>query len=139
MPIYEYACPQCRKNFEEWLRSVDDASTHPCPVCGTTWPRIISNTTFILMGGGWYVREYGSHHAESEDAAPAGQDAKEGATEAAPAENAGKEHAPAAETPAPAKSGKDAAPLAEKSKPAAPAAPPASATPAKPAAAAAGA
>ena len=34
MPIYEYACPQCQKTFEEWLRSGDDAETQPCPDCG---------------------------------------------------------------------------------------------------------
>lgn len=68
MPIYEYQCPHCHKNFEEWLKSDDDASTHPCPACGTSSPRIISQTTFILKGGGWYVTEYGSHHADNENA-----------------------------------------------------------------------
>ncbi len=70
MPIYEYHCPHCRKNFEEWLKSDDDASMHPCPTCGASSPRIISQTTFILKGGGWYVTEYGSHHTESEGASP---------------------------------------------------------------------
>lgn len=68
MPIYEYQCPHCRKRFEEWLKSDDDASTHPCPTCGESSPRIISQSTFILKGGGWYVTEYGSHHTESEAA-----------------------------------------------------------------------
>ena len=81
MPIYEYHCPHCRKNFEEWLKSDDDASTHPCPTCGESSPRIISQTTFILKGGGWYVTEYGSHHAESEDAsAEISQDAPQDAS-----------------------------------------------------------
>lgn len=68
MPIYEYNCPHCHKNFEEWLKADDDASSHPCPTCGASSPRIISQTTFILKGGGWYVTEYGPHHAEGEDA-----------------------------------------------------------------------
>ena len=89
MPIYEYTCPQCRKNFEEWLKSDDDASTHPCPVCGTASPRIISNTTFILKGGGWYVTEYGSHHAETEAAShEGGHGEKKSAPESTPAGNA---------------------------------------------------
>ena len=88
MPIYEYQCPHCRKKFEEWLKSDDDASTHPCPACGVPSPRIISQSTFILKGGGWYVTEYGSHHAENEasqsspdtsDTPDSSKDAKDGA------------------------------------------------------------
>ena len=59
MPIYEYACPHCRKTFEEWLRSGDDAETQPCPDCGEACHRVISNTSFILKGGGWFASSYG--------------------------------------------------------------------------------
>ncbi len=62
MPIYEYQCPQCQAVFEEWL-TVSDAiskNTAPCPHCTTVSPHIISNTAFVLKGGGWYVTEYGS-------------------------------------------------------------------------------
>ena len=59
MPIYEYACPHCQKTFEEWLRSGDDAETQPCPDCGTPCRRVISNTSFILKGGGWFASSYG--------------------------------------------------------------------------------
>lgn len=114
MPIYEYACPHCKKKFEEWLKSIDDAASHACPVCGTASPRVISQTTFILKGGGWYVTEYGSHHAETEDA-PAGTDATESKTDgvvpaktdngkatdaAAPASAATSAHKPNAAQPA---------------------------------------
>jgi putative FmdB family regulatory protein len=64
VPIYEYACPHCRKTFEEWLKADDAAATHACPTCGESSPRVISNTTFILKGGGWYVTEYGEHKTE---------------------------------------------------------------------------
>ena len=33
MPIYEYACPACGKNFEHLARS-HSAPTPPCPKCG---------------------------------------------------------------------------------------------------------
>lgn len=59
MPIYEYHCPHCGKTFEEWLKtsgnSSADASAYPCPSCGTASPRILSNTSFLLKGGGWFV------------------------------------------------------------------------------------
>ena len=59
MPIYEYHCPHCGKTFEEWLKtsgnSSADASAYPCPSCGTASPRILSSTSFLLKGGGWFV------------------------------------------------------------------------------------
>lgn len=60
MPIYEYNCPVCQQTFEEWLRSNEAAPTRPCPECGANAERIISNSTFILKGSGWYVTEYGN-------------------------------------------------------------------------------
>ncbi|MCK9239126.1 zinc ribbon domain-containing protein [Desulfocurvus sp.] len=59
MPIYEYRCNECEQIFEEWQR--DHAEhTVPCPVCGAESPRIISNTSFVLKGTGWYVTDYAS-------------------------------------------------------------------------------
>jgi predicted nucleic acid-binding Zn ribbon protein len=29
-----------------------------CPVCGGTSQRLISNTSFVLKGGGWYASGY---------------------------------------------------------------------------------
>jgi len=69
MPIYEYKCPSCRKVFEEWVREHDTAP-QPCPDCGTISPHIVSNTTFVLKGGGWYATEYGNRKHESESSAP---------------------------------------------------------------------
>lgn len=80
MPIYEYACPGCRHTFEEWLKSDDAAATLPCPQCGEPSPRILSNTSFILKGGGWYVTEYGSHkNAEEQHRADVAESADAGA------------------------------------------------------------
>ena len=60
MPIYEYSCPNCCKSFEEWVRSSDEAdSMQPCPECGTPSARMLSNTSFILKGGGWFASSYG--------------------------------------------------------------------------------
>lgn len=86
MPIYEYSCPKCG-SFEEWLRSDDESSAHPCPTCGASAPRIMSNTTFILKGGGWYVTEYGGKSGD--DASHSSQHKQEAAEQSsAPAEAA---------------------------------------------------
>ncbi len=60
MPIYEYQCPQCQAIFEEWLSISESTDKAPCPQCKTEASRIISNTAFVLKGGGWYVTEYGN-------------------------------------------------------------------------------
>ena len=64
MPIYEYRCNDCEQVFEEWLRTFDETE-HTCPVCGGHAERIMSNTTFVLKGGGWYVSEYGKQSAST--------------------------------------------------------------------------
>ncbi len=60
MPIYEYRCQKCHKVFEEWHKHADEDTSHPCPECQGTAERIISNTSFMLKGGGWYATEYGN-------------------------------------------------------------------------------
>lgn len=66
MPIYEYSCDKCKKMFEEWTRHIDDNTVQTCPECGGTARRIVSNTSFVLKGGGWYVTEYGNRKGASD-------------------------------------------------------------------------
>ena len=107
MPIYEYACPHCGKTFEEWLRSSDDAGAQPCPDCGTSSPRQMSNTSFILKGGGWFASSYGhgtSNLFDKSKGVPSVSDSK-------PGDSASTTPAEASAAPAPkpaANSGKDA-------------------------------
>ena len=71
MPIYESRCPHCNKVFEEWVHLSDAQSMVPCPDCGTESPRIISETSFVLRGGGWYVTDYGYRKGiKDEDSKP---------------------------------------------------------------------
>lgn len=67
MPIYEYQCPKCGNVFEEWGKASESHKEEACPVCGTPSPRIISRTSFILKGDGWYVSDYGYRKGISED------------------------------------------------------------------------
>lgn len=67
MPIYEYQCPKCGRVFEEWVKASEAHREEPCPDCGTPSPRIISRTSFVLKGDGWYVSDYGYRKGITED------------------------------------------------------------------------
>ncbi|HDQ39575.1 MAG TPA: zinc ribbon domain-containing protein [Desulfonatronum sp.] len=57
MPIYEYRCQECQQIFEQWQKDFNDQDKS-CPVCGGKSQRLISNTSFVLKGSGWYVTDY---------------------------------------------------------------------------------
>lgn len=65
MPIYEYGCKACGNIFEEWHQHADDIQEEPCPKCKHAAHRLISNTSFVLKGGGWYVTEYGNRKPDA--------------------------------------------------------------------------
>lgn len=58
MPIYEYFCKTCKKNFE-YLQKISDKPLSKCPDCGKKIKRLISQTSFTLKGDGWYKDGYG--------------------------------------------------------------------------------
>lgn len=58
MPIYEYACDKCGGIFEEF-QSMSAPPLTKCRLCGSKKVRkLVSNTSFILKGSGWYVTDY---------------------------------------------------------------------------------
>ncbi len=60
MPIYEYSCLECGHEFEK-LQQVSDSPVRKCPSCGLLKARrMISRTSFVLKGDGWYVTDYPS-------------------------------------------------------------------------------
>lgn len=65
MPIYEYHCTHCNSTFEEWLKVSEADSAQKCPTCGVDAQRLVSHTSFVLKGSGWYVTEYGKNSASS--------------------------------------------------------------------------
>jgi len=56
MPIYEYRCPKCG-TFETTQRITEPALKR-CPTCKSKVERIISATSFVLKGSGWYATDY---------------------------------------------------------------------------------
>lgn len=65
MPVYEYKCNACGREFEVQQRMSDPELTD-CEVCGKkALERLISRTAFTLKGGGWYKDLYSSTKPES--------------------------------------------------------------------------
>ncbi|MCY1078401.1 zinc ribbon domain-containing protein [Archangium sp. miwbw1] len=61
MPIYEYACKSCEKTIDV-LQKVSDPTPETCTACGAqgSLSRVVSRSSFVLKGGGWYSDLYGS-------------------------------------------------------------------------------
>ncbi len=58
MPIYEYACKRCEREFEVDQRITEDP-VKTCPHCRSRKvKRLISQTSFVLKGGGWHSDLY---------------------------------------------------------------------------------
>jgi len=61
MPIYEYACKTCEKTIDV-LQKVSDPTPETCSACGAqgSLSKVVSRTSFVLKGGGWYSDLYSS-------------------------------------------------------------------------------
>jgi putative FmdB family regulatory protein len=66
MPVYEYECKACGRDFEYQQRMSDPDKT-TCEACGGALERLISRTAFSLKGGGWYKDLYASPKPEKAD------------------------------------------------------------------------
>ena len=82
MPCYEYHCDACGHDFEE-MQKISDRPRRSCPRCGARKAhRVISRTTFILKGTGWYTTDYaraGAKAGQDEGVDKRGADAGSGA------------------------------------------------------------
>jgi putative FmdB family regulatory protein len=57
MPIYEYECTICHKMYEI-MQKFSEEPLKNCPDCGGELKKLISQSSFILKGSGWYVTDY---------------------------------------------------------------------------------
>ena len=87
MPIYEYQCASCGKR-QEVLQRHDAAPLTTCAECGGQMRKLISNTSFVLRGTGWYKTDYASSKSsESEKNVKPGKGGAAEAKSAAAADN----------------------------------------------------
>jgi putative FmdB family regulatory protein len=59
MPIYEYKCTSCGEQFEV-NQKITDSPLSACSLCGGELKKLITSTSFVLKGSGWYVTDYPS-------------------------------------------------------------------------------
>lgn len=57
MPIYEFECQKC-KGKKEFLTSNNHDSIPLKCGCGGIYKKMISHSSFILKGSGWYATDY---------------------------------------------------------------------------------
>ena len=93
MPVYEYGCNACQSRIEVMQRFSDPPLT-TCEQCGGPLKKLISNTSFVLKGSGWYITDYArkdkGEASGDKESGGAGGDKKEGAEKPASASDSGK-------------------------------------------------
>jgi len=76
MPIYEYHCESCGSDFEVMQR-ITEPPVETCENCGAgPVHKLISQSTFILKGSGWYVTDYGRGKTHAKEAKKEKQESK---------------------------------------------------------------
>ena len=67
MPIYEYKCRKCGKEYE-LFQKITDPAVKSCKFCTGPVHKLISVSSFHLKGSGWYVTDYGGKKAPTSEA-----------------------------------------------------------------------
>lgn len=62
MPIYEYKCKKCGKEFE-LFQGIADPAAKSCKFCRGPVHKMMSLSSFHLKGSGWYATDYGGKKA----------------------------------------------------------------------------
>jgi putative FmdB family regulatory protein len=57
VPIYEYQCGKCGEKTEA-MQKMSDPPLKKCPRCGGPLSKVMSSTSFVLKGSGWYATDY---------------------------------------------------------------------------------
>lgn len=66
IPIYEYKCKLCNKVIEK-IQKISDIPLTICEECGGELTRLISKSSFKLIGSGFYVNDYSSEKGKDEN------------------------------------------------------------------------
>ncbi|MFZ5979491.1 MAG: FmdB family zinc ribbon protein [Candidatus Zixiibacteriota bacterium] len=68
MPTYQYRCPHCHYEFEEF-QSITEDPIKKCPRCKKDTHRIISGGSgFLFKGSGFYITDHRSSSYKSDAA-----------------------------------------------------------------------
>ncbi len=57
MPIYEYRCKKCGKQFEAF-QGISEPDLKTCKFCKGKVQKMMSLSSFSLKGTGWYATDY---------------------------------------------------------------------------------
>jgi putative FmdB family regulatory protein len=103
MPIYEYKCNKC--GVFEVTQRITEKALKRCPTCKGRIERIISNTSFVLKGTGWYVTDYAKRGSGTPSGTADGASAEGESKSADAGGDAANGKSPGPEKPAPATAG----------------------------------
>ena len=76
MPIYEYRCAKC--GVFEVTQRITEHALKRCPTCKGKVERLLSATSFVLKGSGWYATDYASKSKSKPEGAAADTKADNG-------------------------------------------------------------
>ncbi|OGP66701.1 MAG: hypothetical protein A2031_04925 [Deltaproteobacteria bacterium RBG_19FT_COMBO_43_11] len=57
MPIYEYKCQKCGRQYEEF-QGINEPDLKSCKFCKGKVHKLMSLSSFSLKGSGWYATDY---------------------------------------------------------------------------------
>ncbi|HET8567759.1 MAG TPA: FmdB family zinc ribbon protein [Candidatus Limnocylindria bacterium] len=81
MPIYDYRCDHCGHAFSA-VRSFGDDQIPACPSCGGEPRKLMSQTSIVFKGSGWYKTDSRAPAKATKDGEKSGDgkpaEAKEG-------------------------------------------------------------
>ena len=73
MPTYQYRCPSCGHEFEEFQAMSEDP-IELCPSCGKKTQRLISGGIgLIFKGSGFYINDYKKKESKKSDSGDGGE------------------------------------------------------------------
>ena len=96
MPIYEYLCKKCGRQFER-IQKFSDKPLKTCDQCGGALERLLSSPAIQFKGSGWYVTDYA--RKSSGETASKSEAKSDGGSKTASSEPSGSKSSTAAKTP----------------------------------------
>lgn len=78
MPIYEYQCKKCGKQFEAF-QGITEPDLKSCKFCKGKVQKMMSLSSFSLKGTGWYATDYAGKKTQTAKTAKADAPSSESA------------------------------------------------------------